>query len=306
MDVTALAMRSRRAAGGSYHETLADALNELSLAESIRYVGQVARLLQQLHEQNEVHGDLTAAHVRLKGTSVELVPAQTLREVGSPESDLRALGAVLYEAATGSAVPKNASGDMFHPAIEGRPATVREEAVRLAGKCLGHGATSLTMRKAATEAQVLWLQARQEESGIGMKAPAVPFLVTPAEQSSTTPEDPAGPTGVSTDERRVNMETEAVKQKADAIPAEGTSKREAIHPAGMECPKCGSTSVSATTARTAFERTVSDSGIPIRECGQCKYRYMVVGGAPVSKEIPPPPEQGCGHLARRYIYQGEL
>jgi len=164
----------------------------------------------------------------------------------------------------------------------------------------------LTMRKAATEAQVLWLQARQEESGIGAKPPAVPFLVTPAEQSSTTPEDPAGPTGVSTDERRVNMETEAVKQKADAIPAEGTSKREAIHPAGMECPKCGSTSVSATTARTAFERTVSDSGIPIRECGQCKYRYMVVGGAPVSKEIPPPPEQGCGHLARRYIYQGEL
>jgi len=304
VDVTALAMKSRRAAGGSYKETLADALNELSLAESIRYIGQVARLLQQLHEQNEVHGNLTAAHVRLKGTGVELLPAQTLREVGSPESDLRALGAVLYEAATGSAVPKNASGDMFNPAVEGRQATVREEAVRLAGKCLGHGATSLTMRKAATEAQVLWLQARQEESGIGAKPPAVPFLIKPAEQSSTTPEDPAGPTGVNTGERRVSMEMAAMRRNAAAIPAEGTSRQETIAPAGMECPKCGSASVSATAARTAFERTVSDSGIPIRECGQCKYRYMVVGGAPVSKEIPP--DQGCGHLARRYIDRGEF
>ena len=59
-----------------------------------------------------------------------------------------------------------------------------------------------------------------------------------------------------------------------------------LQPAGGACPKCASTAVYVSRARSAFERTLERWRAPICRCHRCYHRYVVFARLKIGKETP--------------------
>jgi DNA-directed RNA polymerase subunit M/transcription elongation factor TFIIS len=59
-----------------------------------------------------------------------------------------------------------------------------------------------------------------------------------------------------------------------------------LEPAGGKCPKCESTAVFHSRARSRLERLLERWQIPICRCHRCYHRYLVFARLKIAKEMP--------------------
>jgi hypothetical protein len=272
-------------------------------------------MLHELHLQNRTYGKVVAANVLLRPSGAELAPARGYWAQGGPEGDVKSFGALLYQLVTGMKLPADASAALFRPtAPPSGPAGIRAAALRLAGKCTGHLSVTLTMQQASTEVRLLWVVARQlETAGVSESAATYPFLAMPEapppqEIPQVVPpppkpsprmlpqvppplpftqqveppvrDQPPAPAGAGASGAPPLVPPEAAdfsKTPAKTVPLE---------PAGGNCPKCDSTVVYRSRARSKFERLLERWKIPICRCHRCYHRYVIFARLRIGKEMP--------------------
>ena len=267
-------------------ETLADllALGPLPLAAALRYAGEIAAELRDLHQQARTYGKLTAASVLLTESGAHLAPSHRFWEEPILERDVHAFGAVLYQMLTGTAAPATLTAtEVREPGANTGPAHLRPAAVKLALKCMAATGTPLSMQQAATELRLLGLLLRQYEASTAA-APIPPWdAPEPAPKAQTgdtsaTPVVPLGPDSFG-----------HPKARAQAV----------LQPAGGNCPKCHSTAVYVSRTRSWLERMLARWDIPICRCHRCYHRYVVIARLKIGKDMPVGSERAYKPRRRR-------
>jgi hypothetical protein len=278
----------------------------LSLPEVLRCANEVATELWDLHQQNLAYGKLTAGSVLMTESGAHLAPLQN-RDDAAPEADTRAFGAMFYEMLMLEAPPASpgAADNRLCGALTGPP-RLRPAAIKLALHCRAEG-TALTMQQVATEIRLLGLLLRQYQANppSGQKAagPRTPFLVqTPppvaaapmADSQDSPPETPDA--GLPNEPAEAGIEESLPAGESGAAPViplgpdsfghpEPKPRAEA-QPAGGKCPKCDSTAIYASRARSRFEAMVERWGLPLCRCHRCSHRYVVFAGLQIAKQAP--------------------
>jgi hypothetical protein len=294
-------VRATRSGHGGQPATLADVLasGPLPLPELLRCANEVAAELWHLHRRSHAYGKLTACSVLMTESGAHLVPLQDWDEA-VPETDTRAFGAMFYEMLVAGTPPASLGG-----ALPG-PARVRPAAIKLALQCREEGA-ALTMQQVATELRLLGLLLRQYQgkapSGQKAAGPRTPFLVqapppvatAPMADSQDTP-PPAPDAGLPNEPAETGIEESLSAGESGAAPViplgrdgfghpEPEPKAEP-QPAGGECPKCDSTAIYVSRARSRFEAMLARWGVPLCRCHRCSHRYVVFAGLKIAKQVP--------------------
>ena len=275
-------------------ETLADllALGPLPLAAALRYAGEIAAELRDLHQQARTYGKLTASSVLLTESGAHLAPSHRFWEEPILERDVQAFGAVLYQMLTGMAAPATlTAAEIREPGANTGPAHLRPAAVKLALKCMAATGTPLSMQQAATELRLLGLLLRQYEANtrdgrepvpaatpIPQREAPEPAQRAQAGETSATPVVPLGPDSFG-----------HPKERAQAEP----------QPAGGTCPKCHSTAVYVSRTRSWLERMLARWDVPICRCHRCYHRYVVIARLKIGKDMPVGSERAYKPKRRR-------
>jgi hypothetical protein len=277
---------------GSGSESLTDVLSRgrMPLVGGLRCASEIARGLNEYHQQGRSYGRVTPASVVLKESAAELLPARAHWEADGQDADVASFGALLYELIMGAEPPVNASSANFRaPGPNAGLVGIRAAAMRLAGKCLGYFPVKLSMQQAATEVRLLWVVARQLEAKGAEDPPpmAAPFLVAPVVSKPKPP---------------VRHEPEPIDDELDTdgaesslvVPIEASHFTQAEEPKvgpkmseeGAPCPKCDGAPVYISRPRTRFERMLRRWKIPICRCHRCYHRYILVAGMRIHKSMP--------------------
>jgi hypothetical protein len=261
---------------------------------------EVATELWDLHRQNRAYGKLTAGNVLMTESGAHLVPLQS-RDDAAPEADKQAFGAMFYEMLVAEAPPESPGAADIRPrgALTGHP-RLRPAAIKLALQCRQEG-TALTMQQVATEVRLLGLLLReyQRNAPSGQKAagPRTPFLVqaAPMAGSQDTP-PPAPDAGLPNEPAEDGIEESPSSGESGAAPViplgpdsfghPEPKPRSEAQPAGGKCPKCASTAIYVSRARSRFEAMVERWGVPLCRCHRCSHRYVVFAGLKIAKQVP--------------------
>ena len=239
--------------------TLAEVLarGPLPLVEGLRCAKEVARLLRELHQQNRAYGHLSAECVLLRGSNVELLARENNRRPRGEERDLESYGGLLSQIVSAAAPPPSA-------AVEG----VRASALRLAERCSGRLPGTPGVRQVAMEVRLLWMLARQSESGaFKEEGRSAPFVIKPPQP------EPVGP---------ALLVVPVTPESFTAAPA----KEAELERVAGTCPRCDSPSVYPSRPRSGFERLLVRWRMPIRRFHRGYHRYVTVAGIRLGKEMP--------------------
>jgi hypothetical protein len=271
----------------------------LSLPELLRCANEVATELWDLHRQNRAYGKLTAGSVLMTESGAHLAPLQNWDDA-APEADKQAFGAMFYEMLVAEAppAPLGAADIRLHGALTGPP-RLRPAAIKLALQCRQEG-TALTMQQVATEIRLLGLLLReyQRNAPSGKKA-AAPLAAPPmAGSQDAPPEAPEAPeAGLPNEPAEAGIEESLPAGESAAAPViplgpdsfghPEPKPRAEPQPAGGRCPKCDSTAIYVSRARSGFEAMVERWGVPLCRCHRCSHRYVVFAGLKIAKQVPP-------------------
>jgi hypothetical protein len=150
-------------------ETLADILarTHVALPVGLGWAASVAAKLQDMHRRDRRHGKVASQSVRVSRDGLELLqPKQDFWRECTPDRDVRGFGAMLYEIVTGMPAPEQAAEPIAPPTCNVGDGLdqIRAAAIRMALKCMGHVKAKVSMRQAAMEARLLWMQCRRIEA----------------------------------------------------------------------------------------------------------------------------------------------
>jgi hypothetical protein len=291
-------------------ETLAGvlALGPLPLAAGLRCAGEIAAELRDLHQRTHAYGKLTASTILLTESGAHLLPLPHYRDRGMPERDVQAFGGVLYQTLTGTAAPASPTAvDLRVHGVPTGPSRLRTAAMKLALRCLVLKGTALSMQQVATELRLLGLLLQQYEgdtpAGWEPAPAAASDLVTAAPPGPSPMAHPPvgarpGPTDFGPSMRPVNPGAEEnpsagetgaaplVRLGPDSFGHPKAKAKAEPQPAGGNCPKCDSTAVYVSRARSRFELMLERWGVPICRCYRCYHRYVVFARLRIGKDMP--------------------
>jgi hypothetical protein len=284
-----LAGRSPQSGPVPRSETLAGvlAVGPLPLAAGLRCAGEIADELRDLHERTKAYGRLTASSILMTGSGAHLLPLPDYADGAMRQRDIEAFGAVLYQVLTGTAAPATLTAvDLGVHAAPPGPSRLRTAAMKLALRCLAPKETPLSMQQVTTELRLLDLMLGQYETTTGegrQPAPAEPAPMAHAPGGARPEPTDLGHSLPSTGE------TGAVPLVPLGPDSFGRPEEEAKgepQPAGGNCPKCDSSVVYVSRARSRFERMLERWQVPICRCYRCYHRYVVVGRLKIGKNMP--------------------
>ena len=266
-------------------ETLADvlALGPLPLPAGLRYAGEIAGELHDLHQQTRAYGRLTASSILITVSGAHLQPLPRYWDRALAERDVQAFGAVLYQMLTGRAAPATlTAAEIRAQGVRKGPARLRPAAMKLAIKCMAPRGTPLSMQRVATELRLLGVLLRQYDANT--REGREPAPATPAHpahwmqrvEQGTEMSASGGETGAAP---LVPLGPDSFGHPKATVKAEP-------QPAGGKCPECYSTEVYVSRARSRFERMLERWGVPICRCHRCYHRYVVFARFKIGKEMP--------------------
>jgi hypothetical protein len=311
--------------GGVREETLASRLAEgpLPLPFTLRCATDVAAALRELHAVGRTHGEVSTASVVLRPSGAALLPANGLPRKVDLRADVAAFGAVLYEMLTGGKPPLGGplAAPEEHVPHTGVPG-LRAAATRLAAKCLAATPDQgPTIQMVATEVRLLNVLTRQSEAETPAPPRAAAFQTgrPPNPLAEWTPAagkpERAAPIGkperagpaesfvggeptrefvsamMSTKTAPSPAPREHSAESPEKQPEGGPADEDELDDGGPtaldRCPKCGSSQVHKSHARTRLEHFATSFGIPICRCHRCFHRYAVVLRFAISRSVPP-------------------
>ena len=274
--------------GPALPETLAGVLvgGPLPLGVGLRCVGEIAGELRDLHQRTKAYGKLTAASVLITRSGAHLLPLADYPDGAMAQRDVEAFGAVLYQVLTGTAAPATPTAvDLQVHGAPAGPSRLRTAALKLALRCLVPKGKAPSMQQVATELRLLGLLLGQYETNTGegrKPAPAAPEPMAhppvgahpgPADFGHSMPS--AGETGAAP----------LIRPGPDSFGRPKAQAKAEPQPAGGNCPKCESSAVYASRARSPFERMLERWGVPICRCYRCYHRYVVLAGFKIGRNI---------------------
>jgi hypothetical protein len=235
--------RAGESAGGSLAARLS--LGPLPLQSALRYAAEVAGTLRQLHEDGRFHGDVEPGFVRITEAGALLLPPNGHAHLATARDDISEFGALLYQMLTGA----KPNGDLPAAAREGDRENVRLAATRLAARCLGTlPGRPADIQKVSTEVRLLGVLARQH--GAQDEIPATPVAPTVTAPVAAAAPETAEPRTISHPDDR--------------------SAREKV------CPRCREHLTAPSRPHTALEALLHMFHVPIRRCGRCFHRYVIL------------------------------
>ena len=179
--------------------------------------------------------------------------------------------------------------------------------MKLVLKCFALKGTPPSMQQVATEIRLLAVLLRQYEASTRRPAqePAaagsILVAAAPPVAAPMAPSLAAAP-GVAPDVPLSIQQVEAATEKnfspgeTGAGPVVPLGRDSFIHPtakapaerqlAGGKCPKCNSTAVYFSRARSRFELMLDRWHVPICRCRRCYHRYVVFARLKISKDMP--------------------
>lgn len=255
--------RAGESAGGSLAARLS--LGPLPLQSALRYAAEVAGTLRQLHEDGRFHGDVEPGFVRITEAGALLLPPNGHAHLATARDDISEFGALLYQMLTGA----KPNGDLPAAAREGDRENVRLAATRLAARCLGTlPGPPADIQKVSTEVRLLGVLARQhgaqdEIPAVPTTPPAPPVCEAPA-KPAIAPIAPAATAAAQTAEPRTALRDDR-------------SAREKL------CPRCREHLTAPSHPHTAFEALLHMFHVPIRRCGRCFHRYVILFGCLIER-----------------------
>jgi hypothetical protein len=270
---------------GGNGKTLALVLSAgpISLAAALQAASEVAAALREIHEQGRAHGNVSAATIDMTEGGAELQPARSWDQADTGR-DIRDFGALLLEMLTGAPpragelpVPSRLSGPRTGPA------GLRVSAIQVAGNCYGESSFQPTMQQVLTELRLLAVLLRMQEKGeapllLPPAQPAAPFLVPlpapAAETRSAAAEGDGSPAGPLIPLGPASFGQPTPRALSD------------VAPRGGPCPKCDSSPVYVSRARSPFEGFLERMGLAICRCHSCYHRYLVFSVFKIRKEMP--------------------
>jgi len=253
----------------------------------------VAQALRDLHQSGRKHGQVDAAHIRLTAHGYHLCPPEGPPVSEDGGSDLRALGAFLFEALTG--IRPAPERPLSAPPVHGprsSPAALHANALRIAVRCLGSAPEGpRDLSRTASELRLLYMLARQAERAAKasrkdrrgeMAVVPPPLAIPPARlQSIPQPEKPAS--------ERIEPAVSAgfLKAEEDRAPAPAPSLPiDPDLPAYRRCPGCHSANVYPSKPRTKVEKLAAlGLTIPLYRCHECYHRWFLVFRFPVPCKV---------------------
>ena len=282
-------------------ETLAGvlAVGSLPLAAGLRCAGEIADELRDLHERSKAYGKLTAASVLITGSGAHLLPLSDYPDGAMRQRDVEAFGAVLYQVLTGTAPPATlAAVDLGVHGAPAGPSRLRTAALKLALRCLSPKGTPLAMQQVATELRLLGLLLGQYETNTGEGQ--VPATAEPAPMAQPPGGARPGPTdfGHSMPSAGETGAAPLVPLGPDSFGHPKAQAKGEPQPAGGNCPKCDSSAVYVSRARSRFERMLERWQVPICRCYRCYHRYVVFGRLKIGKNMPVGAERRFGPKRR--------
>lgn len=259
-----MAVESPRSGPAGPEETLADVLaaGPLPLAAGLRYAHEIATELCKLHRQTRAYGKLTASSIIVSEYSARLQPLRNYWDQSAQDIDVRAFGVVFLQMLTGTTGPSR----------------VQTAAMNLAQRCFALNGTRPSMQQVAMEIRRLGVL-------LGEYAGSTP----PAEEPApwTAPSIAAQPEVAEKNLSPAEVGAVPVVPLGRDFFGRPTPKAEAEpQPAGGHCPKCDSSAVYVSRARSRFELLLDRWGVPICRCHRCYHRYVVFAGLKISKDMP--------------------
>jgi len=222
----------------------------LPLATALGSATGVAAALRDRHGEIPVPTNDWSDGVRVGLRGAVLDGDEHSSQPSGQDSDIAAFGDLLYELMTGSRPPRDLSRVVLPRARVGAEG-VRSAATRLALRCLAGERPNV--QRILTEMRLYSLMARQSAASVHAKA---------------KPQARLSGTGA----------------LRGAWHADGGDQTELLCDA--ECPACGGSFVHRSRPRTRFEYLLLATGISLKRCHRCLYRYVAILGIVFPKRTP--------------------
>ena len=239
----------------------------LPLAAALGYATGVAVALRERHGEKPAQTNGGPDRVPVGPLGPVLHPSERASPQAEQDSDIVAFGALLYELMTGSRPPQDVSRFVRKRVPLVGPDGVRTAATCLAVRCMA--GDSQGMQRILTELRLYKLMAWQRNW-----RPTDSVKVAPGDASHLAP--------------RVNPLSEVSK----GVPSVTQQPPDLVVSAGQtqllpncegQCPACGNSLIHRSRPRTCFENLLVATGIGLKRCDRCLYRYVVILGIVFTK-----------------------
>jgi len=282
------------------------------MSVALRFANDLAVELRDLHEESRVYAKLSLHSVTITEAGARLMPLRTYWDQAMPERDIQAFGSVFYQMLHGTPPPSALTAtDIRVHSSETGPARLRATSTRLALRCVSATSSRISMQQVATELRLLTVMQRQEDASARPAqddpfAPAAPPAPSPRPQApntwtppidmliglqgavplpATAPIDPATYQEPPS-EPDSEIAPPVVQLGPDSFGSPKSKPPAQEAPAGGRCPKCDSSVVYVSRARSRVELLFERMKIPIVRCHRCYHRYLVIGRIKITKDMP--------------------
>ena len=237
----------------------------LPLATALGYAMGVAAALRERRGEIPAQSNGGPDHVGPLGAVPH--PSEPSSRQAEKDSDMVAFGALLYELMTGSKPPQDVSQFVVPSVPLVGAEGVRMAATRLSLRCMAGDPQG--MQRILTELRLYKLMAWQRNW-----RPTDSVKVAPGDASHLAP--------------RVNPLSEVSK----GVPSVTQQPPDLVVSAGQtqllpncegQCPACGNSLIHRSRPRTCFENLLVATGIGLKRCDRCLYRYVVILGIVFTK-----------------------